>query len=276
MRINYQFRIGLLVIMCLAVSVVNLGAVQSDPYFFTIQIASFQQRQLAKAAAQKLKAAQQDAFFRSKKVEGKGAWYRLYLNRYASMPAARAGVKQLRQQGIISDAYIRRIPIATKENFEADQKVKAPLTMRAETTVRVPKTGATSQKQTRGEHTQRIGRAKEESAGITIKNVVYQIGDKRTDAALIYADGYFWPSVHQSQNGNGSSILVSVDKVAHFEKMAATTHANGQYIKTGTVQYNPRKHTIILNLDLPASDSYTLTQSFNQVDNVFALVFSNE
>lgn len=262
--------------MCLAASVVNIGAVQINSHFFTIQIASFQQRQLAMDAAQKLKAAGQDAFFLTKQVDGKGKWYRLYLNRYASIQTARAGVNRLRQEGIISDAYIRRLPIQKRADAQSGKKSAAVLPPKTNLKFKYANPIAKQQTLPTKAPAERIRRSNEEPEGITIKKITYQIGEKKTDAALIYADGYFWPSVHLNRNGGDSRLVVSIEKVKHFEKDASTIRKNGRYIKSGSIQYDPGKNSFSLSLDLPASDGYTLIQSFNNTENAFMLVISEE
>ena len=276
MRMTNHYKILVLGIICLAASVVKSNAVQNDPYFFTIQIASFQQRQLAMDAAQKLKTARQDAFFRSKQVDDKGTWYRLYLNRYTSMQAALAGLKKLRQQGIITDAYVRRIPKMTGENGQSNKKSKAAPTVQTGPQLRPASPLVTQQIQAVGEPILRSNRSNRDSGGIIVKNIAYQIDENKRDAALIYADGYFWPAVHLDRKDDGSRLVVSVDKVKQFEKKASAIQTNGRYIKAGAIQYKAAKQTIILDLELPAPDSYTITQSFNKAENVFKLVFSEE
>ncbi len=276
MRVKYHMKVILLGFGCLVASAVNIGAVQNNTYFFTIQIASFQQRQLAMDAAEKLKAANQDAFFRSKQVDSKGTWYRLYLSRYASIQAARAGRDKMRQQGIISVAYIRRVTYLTSDDDHLAQKVNAALPVQTDSKFRGANPISKQQTQLTREAAKQMVRSKDEPRGITVKNVTYRIGEKQTDAALIHADGYFWPSVHLSRQRDGSRLVVSVDKVSHVEGGISTSETNGKYIKKGTTQYDPDKDRIILDLELPASESYTLTQFFNEAENVFTLVLSKE
>jgi cell division septation protein DedD len=75
---------------------------------FTINMASFKQKQSADRYVEKLKKLGIDAFSWEVNLPEKGRWYRVSAGGFSTLEEAKNYVKELRQKGI-SDTYITRI-----------------------------------------------------------------------------------------------------------------------------------------------------------------------
>lgn len=81
----------------------------ADEAFYSIQIASYKNRNNAAKQTSDLIASGIDAFLRHETVKGKGKWYRIYVGRYGSKRQAEEAAETLRQKNIISYCCIRTI-----------------------------------------------------------------------------------------------------------------------------------------------------------------------
>jgi hypothetical protein len=122
--LKHIFMYALGVIIGLSIMSGHGNAAQTEKFVYSIQIASYQKRQLAVNAVEKLRKDALEAFYRSQEIKGKGVWYRIYIDRFASIAEAQKTAVGMQQQKIISDYYIRRLPEAEKSTTTEDLNKK--------------------------------------------------------------------------------------------------------------------------------------------------------
>jgi SPOR domain len=223
---------GLVLFLCVMAGHGN--ATQVDGFVYTIQIASYQKRQLAVNAVETLKKKALDAFYRSQEIIGKGVWYRVYIDTYASLSEAEKAAGQLHRQQVISDYYIRRIPDVEKNIAPNDM-------------------------------------GKDKDLRLTIQDIACTKGKEKNDRVSIQGDRYFWPSVTYSLQGSKPFLRVYINKVDTLEKEKARDLINGTWIKDMDIRFNRDDKTILLQVALKEPGNYAISQSFNKAKNIFTL-----
>jgi hypothetical protein len=243
--------------------------------YFTIQMASFQQEQSAIDAVDKLKQKNLDVFYHPILMADKGTWYRLYINRYKTIQAAQDGISKLREKGIISDAYVRRLqnapqlssePAAHKPVQQIAKEQSRPSTefqVKSKQPPMAAKAPRPDAEAPRLQHDQ-----------LRIHDISVRRDDKVGDAAIIQGDRYFWPVTHLKNDGGKTRLQVQILNTGPFEKSISPRTHGGRYIQNGQAVYDADRNTLVLSLDLSGAENYRITQSFNQVENIFSLLVS--
>lgn len=87
---------------------------------YYLKISSLRQRENAEGLVKRLKDAGYNAFYNYEAVEGKGNWYRVYIDEYKTKGDAEKDAKKLMQSGIISDFEINH----ATEDIHAAEKAR--------------------------------------------------------------------------------------------------------------------------------------------------------
>ena len=270
---------NLIKIMMLALlglgALVHQGNTRSDPdYFFTIQMASFQHKASALDAVKDLKQKELDVFYRPIQIAGKGIWYRQYINRYTTIQAAQAGITNLRKQGIIADAYVRRLDGRPRVQPGPNQQKPKPHVKGQ------PQPSATLQVGSNPLQNSELvtgpGADTMQNKGdlLKIRDISLQLSSEKGDIASIRADRYFWPVTQLDHGGGKTRLQVRIRNSGPFHKDLSSHVYGGRYIQAGQVAYDSDRTTLVLSLDLPAAANYHVTQLFNHADNSFRLLFN--
>jgi cell division septation protein DedD len=88
---------------------------------YSIQVAATQDRAAAEKKVTELAKLGHNAFFRQETIQGKGQWYRVYVERFSSKAEAEKEARTLKSLGLISDYAVR--PLG--ETQEASEPAKA-------------------------------------------------------------------------------------------------------------------------------------------------------
>jgi len=209
-------------------------AAQVDRFIYSIQVASYQKQQLAVNAVEELKNDALVAFYRSQEVKGKGIWYRIYIDTFASIGEAQKAAVRMQRQKIISDYYIRRLPEAEK-NITTDDL------------------------------------SKKKDARLIIQDIVYPSGKGRRDSLSIQGDRYFWPTITCSLEGPKPTLLINIDSLDSLQKDISNIVIEGTLIKQIENRFNRDTNTLLLKVVLNASADYTISQEFDKTENVFSI-----
>ena len=273
MRATHLIIIMMLSVLCLtALAQPGYTATDSD-YFFTIQMASFKQEQSAVDAVKNLKHKTREVFYRPIQFADKQTWYRLYINRYATIQSAQAGITTLRKQGIISEAYVRRLADTSKVKPRSSQ-LKAQSQAKAQV-----RPSATRQVASGELHSENVSNAAAKAAQtqpdpLKIRDIFVRLNSKEGDGAFIQADRYFWPVTHLSHDGDKTRLQVQIRNAGPFHRDISSQASGGRYIQNGQIVYDSDRDTLVLNLDLPDPAKYQVTQLYNQAENIFSLLVS--
>jgi sporulation related protein len=219
--------------LCLCVMAGHGHAAQTERFVYSIQIASYQKRQLALNAVQTLKKKALGAFYRSQEITGKGVWYRVYIDTYASIAEAEKAAEQLQQQQVISDHYIRRIRDVEKKSSNID-----------------------------------LGKNKD--ARLNIQEITYSTGKEKNDRVSIKGNHYFWPSLTYSFQGSQPTLLVYIDSIDEIQKEISPDPVAGACIKNMALRISRDTQSLYLQVALKKAGSYTISQSFNRTENIFS------
>jgi sporulation related protein len=274
MRIKLCLNVVTLILLYLAIFPEAGRAARSETFFYTIQIASFRQHQLAIEAAKKMKETHRMVFYRSKQVAGKGVWYRLYINRYATIQAAQAGLTQLRHQGIISDAWVRRVKEIAPDPADKSPEDNQVVPIKSKPALANSKPGSGYHPHDTPAHDGSHSKVAHDQ--VTIKDITYRIDGDHGDTAYIHGDRFFWPSLRLSHQGDNPTLQVTVHNIKNLEKDIIEVIKHGKFIKTSQTNFDYRNDTLLINLKIPADGSYTMTQFFNKADNVFSVAIGEE
>lgn len=123
---------------------------------YSIQVAATQDRATAEKKVGELAKMGHNAFYRQETIQGKGQWYRVYVERFGSKTEAEKEARTLKSLGLISDYAVRPLrdaqgtsepgKAAVRAEAEADRKPAPPPVGREDgKTPRVPSGGASSQ-----------------------------------------------------------------------------------------------------------------------------------
>lgn len=209
-------------------------AAQVDRFIYSIQVASYQKQQLAVNAVEKLKKDALVAFYRSQEIKGKGVWYRIYIDTFASIGEAQKAAVRMQQQKKISDYYIRRLPEAEKSITTDDL-------------------------------------SKKKDVRLTIQDIVYTSGKGRNDSLSIQGDRYFWPTVTCSLQGPKPTLLIYIDSLDSLQKDISNIMIEGTLITQLENRLNRDTNTLMLKVVLNDSANYTISQEFDKIENVFSI-----
>jgi len=241
-------------------------------YFFTIQIASFKQEQSAMEAVDKLKQKDRDVFYRPIQFADKGTWYRLYINRYATIQSAQTGIIKLRKQGIIADAYIRRLEDKVSRQAKSSRQKPQALAKAPGEASTKPQPDPNEHQKSENTTIPELGAGPKQRDSLKIRDIFVRLDDKDGDRAYIQADRYFWPVTHLSQDGGKTKLQVQIRNTDPFQKDISPQASGGRYIQNGQVTYDADRDTLVLSLDLPTEANCRVTQLFNQAENIFSLL----
>jgi cell division septation protein DedD len=105
-------------------SKVGAVPVQKNKDYYYLKVSSLREKANAEEVVSALQKAGYNAFYKFESVEGKGDWYRVYLDGYQSREAAEKEAKKLTASGIISGYEIKRKMdgIQTPELLKEDAK----------------------------------------------------------------------------------------------------------------------------------------------------------
>jgi len=97
---------------------------QKVKVYYCLKVSSLKEKANAEEVVNTLQKAGYNAFYKFENVEGKGDWYRVYLDGYQSREAAEKEAKKLTASGIISGYEIKRKMdgIQTPEPLKEDAK----------------------------------------------------------------------------------------------------------------------------------------------------------
>jgi hypothetical protein len=234
-------------------------------------MASFKHKQSALDAVKSLNQKNRDVFYRPIRIGDKGTWYRLYINRYATIQAAQAGISKLRQEGIIADAYVRRLD-DTPGLQPANSPRKPPTPKKDQPRPPAARRPQTDRRPEPGRVTSpEAGIKKNQTEPLKIQDISVRLNDKEGDTAFIKADRYFWPLTQLNHDGPKTKLQVRVRNSGPFRKDLAPHASGGRYIQNGQVVYDADRNTLVLSLDLPGKAEYRITQVFNPAENIFSL-----
>jgi len=114
-NISKQFKTLVLLIFFLISLLLNVlpFAHAEDGTVYVIHVSSFKHRNEAEGEISNLSKLQLDTFYKHEMVEGKGAWFRVYIGTFSDKKEAQAKGSELTDEGIIS--YFK--PIQVRQNF---------------------------------------------------------------------------------------------------------------------------------------------------------------
>jgi len=274
MRTTHLTKIIMLVVLGLT-TLAHQGYTSTGPdYFFTIQMASFKQEQSAVDAVDKLKQRNWEVFYRPTQIAEKGTWYRLYINRYATIQSAQAGINKLREKGIITDAYVRRLEGTTREHPQFNLQKPQPLAKAQAQLSATPPVESNKLHLSETMTSPEVMAAHNQRDPLRIRDIFVRLNDKKGDTAFIQADRYFWPVTHLSHDGGKTRLQVQIRNTGPFHKDISPQASGGRYIQNGQVGYDSDRDTLVLSLDLPSPAKYRVTQLYNQAENIFSLLVS--
>ena len=87
----------------------DTAATEKRPTVISVQVASFKELKSAEQEVNRLQTQGLEPFVRQEPVPNKGMWYRIFVGRFAEMENATTFAQRLKDQGIISGFWIRRI-----------------------------------------------------------------------------------------------------------------------------------------------------------------------
>jgi len=232
--LKHMFKYAPVVILGLCVMAGHGNAAQTEKFVYSIQIASYQKRQLAVNAVEKLKKNVPDVFYRSQEINGKGVWYRIFIDTFASIAEAQKAAAQMQQQKIISDYYIRRLPEVEKSTTPDDL-------------------------------------SKKKNVRLNVQDITYTSGEGRNHRVSIQGSRYFWPTVTCSLQGSKPTLLIYIDKLDSHQKEISNIMIDGTLIKQIENRLNRDTNTLMLKMGLNTSADYTISQEFNKIENVFSI-----
>jgi len=266
MRFTHLIKLMLSVVIYLS-AFVPLGDARSDPtLLYTIQMASFKQEQSALDAVKNLKQKNWDVFYRPIRIADQGTWYRLYINRYPTIQAAQTGIRNLRKQGIITEAYVRRFADTPPPGITAaisQQDPQLPVARPGKTSMVPPKSTVAG--------LDAGPAASRRSKQLIIRDIAVRPNNKEGDTAIIQADGYFWPLTQLNHDGGKTRLQVQIRNAGPFHKDISVQAGGGRYIQNGQVVYHADRDTLVLSLDLAGETNYRITQLFDRTENSFCL-----
>lgn len=77
---------------------------------YAIQLGAYQDVRAAEEKVNELKRLGHNAIFQKEMIQGKGVWYRVYIERFSSKEAAEKEARILRELGLISAYIVRSLP----------------------------------------------------------------------------------------------------------------------------------------------------------------------
>jgi hypothetical protein len=273
MRPTQGIKVLMLVILCVTALTPRAYTRSDLSYFYTIQMASFKQEQSARDAVDNFQQKNKDVFYRPIKISDSGTWYRLYINRYATIQAAQAGVSKLRKEGIISDAYVRRLHAKPRKQHIPSQQERQPLAKnRFQPTAVLPVESKVSPESVSAASPE-VSKKQPQPDHLNIRDISVRINGKKGDSVVIQADRYFWPMTHLKHDGDKTRLQVRIQNTEPFEKDLTPQANSGRYIQNGQIMYESDRNTLVLRLDLVGAADYQVTQLYNPAENSFSLRF---
>ncbi len=120
MQVNgFSFRLAFLILLTTAMLFVLSDAVKSsEPFYYSIHVASHKLRSDAEKNIRELKAKGYDAFHKAVNIPGKGEWCRVYIGRWKNRDKALSFGKRLKAAGIADYLTIQKLKESGKTEFE--------------------------------------------------------------------------------------------------------------------------------------------------------------
>jgi len=242
-------------------------AVLAEKKVFGIQVAAFRHTHRAEKAVKALKEKGHAAFFRHEEIKDKGKWYRVYIARFASREMASDKARQLKQNGIIPDYYIRPIadiPIGERKGDPRDRKIK----------------GAEKAQKAVDQSSQPVARKPDRvfdgpDGPLVIRDITLHSREDLKETVLISVDRFFEPSVFALEKDK-LRFVVDIKNVASVKKGLSKIPIKGTLIKRIRTHHHRGTHTFRVVLDLYPARNYDITQTFYNKENIYAIVVGEE
>ncbi|MFH1487291.1 MAG: DUF1566 domain-containing protein, partial [Pseudomonadota bacterium] len=204
--------------------------------FVTIQIGAFKDLHRAEAEVEKFRKLGHNAFYRYEEVQGRGKWYRIYIEKYGSTEEAKNAAIRLKDLGIITDYYIRFLEDA-ESHKETDKE-----------------TALSGSKNP-----------------LVIKKITFQLQDEKgKEVVFIHSDGFVKPHAF-SLEGERLRFVVDIQNVSSFREDRHEIEINGKYIQKIRSHLHADTGTLRIVLDLLPFKSYRIEQFFYEADNIYAI-----